>query len=595
MQAEASGAEPAGVAARLLAKQERLVGWQIASERAGVTLKAMTGLAGLATAVLLAVMAWQASRADGMVIEPLSVPPDIAARGLTGEAAAAQLADHLKTIEISTRAGTNLRQVVPNAGHRVTLEIPQTGVSLDQVEQWLRDRLGRQVRLTGELVKDADGQLTLTARLGATPLPVRRGSDAAALLLQTAEAVYAQDLTGPFAGYLARQGRFQERAAWDRQRMQSPDPKVQARAWQSFANGRLVEEGAESATRALRIALSLDRSVTAGPANTLASLERQAGRREAAYRLWVESGQRARIDPTLTAAGREAIRTANQGVLATLRHDHLTALRNRQAFFQSGAPGFPAPTREILASCYAPLHERTRALREQEIDRVANAPWPAWRRAELALTLKDWPAVLVAAEEAAGAAAAEPDKGVHNHIWRWHKAAAQAQLGRLAQAQALIAPSPLDCEPCVRARGLIAAKGGNARLADHWYGEASKMAPSLADADFEWAEALAARGAYAKALARLSVAQRRTPRWADPRELEAEILLAQGDDRAAKKFAEAAKLAPRWGRLHLKWGDALAAQGKADAAQAKWRAAAGMDLSPADRARVTALLAGRRA
>ncbi|WP_411287976.1 hypothetical protein, partial [Phenylobacterium sp.] len=57
---------------------------------------------------------------------------------------------------------------------------------------------------------------------------------------------------------------------------------------------------------------------------------------------------------------------------------------------------------------------------------------------------------------------------------------------------------------------------------------------------------------------------------------------------AAPNFA--AKLAPRWGRLHLKWGEALAKLGKADEAQGKWRAATGMDLSPAGRARVTGLL-----
>ena len=51
----------------------------------------------------------------------------------------------------------------------------------------------------------------------------------------------------------------------------------------------------------------------------------------------------------------------------------------------------------------------------------------------------------------------------------------------------------------------------------------------------------------------------------------------------------AAKLAPRWGRLHLKWGEALAKLGKADEAGAKWRAAATMDLVPADRAELAAL------
>ena len=86
------------------------------------------------------------------------------------------------------------------------------------------------------------------------------------------------------------------------------------------------------------------------------------------------------------------------------------------------------------------------------------------------------------------------------------------------------------------------------------------------------------------------------PKWADPGAFWAEILLAQGDAAGAtKKFAAASKLAPHWGRLHLKWGEALAKLGKADEARAKWRAASGMDLSAADRTRLTTLLAGRPA
>ena len=53
MEAEALGEAPRGVAHRVLAKQEQLIGWQIASERAGFALKLLTGAAGLAVAVAL--------------------------------------------------------------------------------------------------------------------------------------------------------------------------------------------------------------------------------------------------------------------------------------------------------------------------------------------------------------------------------------------------------------------------------------------------------------------------------------------------------------------------------------------------------------
>ncbi|WP_411288926.1 hypothetical protein, partial [Phenylobacterium sp.] len=73
MEAEASGHAPRGVAHDLLSDQRRLIqadlkhrGWQIASERAGVALKVLTGLVAVAAAGALTVMALHASRADGV-------------------------------------------------------------------------------------------------------------------------------------------------------------------------------------------------------------------------------------------------------------------------------------------------------------------------------------------------------------------------------------------------------------------------------------------------------------------------------------------------------------------------------------------------
>jgi len=45
-------------------------------------------------------------------------------------------------------------------------------------------------------------------------------------------------------------------------------------------------------------------------------------------------------------------------------------------------------------------------------------------------------------------------------------------------------------------------------------------------------------------------------------------------------------------RTQLKWSQALAAEGKAAEAQAKWRAAAGMDLTPAERAELARVSRG---
>jgi tetratricopeptide (TPR) repeat protein len=81
------------------------------------------------------------------------------------------------------------------------------------------------------------------------------------------------------------------------------------------------------------------------------------------------------------------------------------------------------------------------------------------------------------------------------------------------------------------------------------------------------------------------LANRIGPHFADPLEMWGEALMLKNrSDLALAKFAEAAKYAPNWGRLHLKWGEALIYAGKPDEAKAQLAIAPGLDLSSADKA-----------
>ena len=84
MELAARGAAADSPAQRLLIKQERLVGWQIAGERAGFALKVGLGALGMAVVLILAGMVWSASHAHGVVIRAFTVPPQMAAGGVSG-------------------------------------------------------------------------------------------------------------------------------------------------------------------------------------------------------------------------------------------------------------------------------------------------------------------------------------------------------------------------------------------------------------------------------------------------------------------------------------------------------------------------------
>ena len=107
-------------------------------------------------------------------------------------------------------------------------------------------------------------------------------------------------------------------------------------------------------------------------------------------------------------------------------------------------------------------------------------------RMRLAMLADDWRGILALADAAAANCASVPSRlltGVITPLTAY----ANARLGRFAAAQAVIAPTPADCYPCLRVRGQIAALKGESARADFWFARALAAAPSLPFAETEWA------------------------------------------------------------------------------------------------------------
>jgi Flp pilus assembly protein TadD len=62
-------------------------------------------------------------------------------------------------------------------------------------------------------------------------------------------------------------------------------------------------------------------------------------------------------------------------------------------------------------------------------------------------------------------------------------------------------------------------------------------------------------------------------------------------DLALAKFAEAAKYAPNWGRLHLKWGEALQWADDRTGAQKQFTTASRLDLAPSEKSELARVAA----
>jgi tetratricopeptide (TPR) repeat protein len=94
----------------------------------------------------------------------------------------------------------------------------------------------------------------------------------------------------------------------------------------------------------------------------------------------------------------------------------------------------------------------------------------------------------------------------------------------------------------------------------------------------------AAKGDLDGAIAKLEIAHAKGPHFADPLAFWGELLIAKNrSDLALKKFDEAAKYAPNWGRLHLKWGEALLWSGNKGEAKKQFAIAATLDLTSSEK------------
>lgn len=165
-----------------------------------------------------------------------------------------------------------------------------------------------------------------------------------------------------------------------------------------------------------------------------------------------------------------------------------------------------------------------------------------------------------------------------------------ATLGETEKARALIAlasanSDAADSYDLKLAAARLASAERNWREADRQFAGAVRQAPSIPIAYAAWGESLARRGDSGRAVELYEKAHRKGPGWADPLKLRGDRMMRLGKyDKAVVDYRNAAERAPRWGVLRRNLGIALWQSGRKDWARKELRAAAGMDLGPADRA-----------
>jgi tetratricopeptide (TPR) repeat protein len=534
------------------------------ADRIRNTLSTLVALIVLGLVVAISRMTIEAINDHSLVVEGFTVPPDLAARGASSQALAENLVSRLAAIR-STANRHSLswtEEVRADQAASVKIEIPQTGISLDELEHFAHRWLGHQIFVNGEVRNEADGDISISLRIaGAEPIDVRGSSaDLDRLIQETAERAFASFDPTNYVVYLMTSGRGPDALNAAEHNARSSD--VQAGSPQERADAYALWGGADpdqhrALSRAL-IAIDLDPRIMVG---------------------WIEAARASAQlghDQAANEYYRKVLGTKIEDQLPQLRGGYAGAISEAHVAIDRAAGhfaaldadyrGYPRTISERYAQrarVAAVLHDEAGS--EEELARaLAAGPSDAAARemrwyvssaaGDRPQALRDAKA-LVDAETAEKAAAPGPDWAGERElalqtVYRPRLAYAELMNKDVASAAAVMAQSPTDCYLCVRIRALIAAASGDPAAADRWFAEAVRQAPDLPMAYWQWGQTMLVRGDLAGAIKQLALAHEKGPHFADPLKAWGDVLVKQGDPgEALAKYDEALKCAPNWTEL----------------------------------------------
>ena len=536
-------------------------------------------------------MVWSATQDRDLVVDAFSVPADVAQSGMTGSVLAGRILDRLGQMQASTYSlAQGAGAFHSNDTEQVRIEIPSTGISIGELNRYLREWLGHETHVAGDLVRTVKG-FALTIRYGDQPGNTVEGGDLIKLIDPASERLYRAGRPLRYADYLAERGRYGEAEAIVVPLAGSGSVRDRALAYVSWGTLLFRERNPYGEEEKSLLAVQLD------PANAAAWFQVDAGaynagngeealRAEKTVLSLIKAGKADDLNPDLATT----LLTALSADLAIDTGDPAGAIvQCRNAVGRPDAldcgnvfmVGYEADDHDIAeARRYAALIPP----KESNIDRQSAAPDLA--QASIATEEKDWPGVIRWERKAVQIFQTYAIQPADLHIRVLPElASAMARSGDCAGAQAIISRTPVACDSCLRARAQIAAAKRDWAASGYWFSRYSARTPSMPYADTFWGAMLLAKGDFDGAIAKFKLANQKGPHFADPLEMWGEALMLKNrSDLALAKFVEANKYAPNWGRLHFEWGKALFYARRKDEARKQFAMASHLDLSAADRA-----------
>jgi tetratricopeptide (TPR) repeat protein len=494
----------------------------------------------------LAVMIYDAVHSRSVVIDAFEAPPAMAAAGISGRVVASGLLDRLVQMQTATRSEIQKRNISDAWSNEISLELPETGLSIGGIERILKTRFGHDQHIGGDLVKMDPTGLALTVR-GTGVLPKTffdAKEDLDALTNKAAEYVYSEAQPALWAVSLVDSGRYQEAIQFCQASTASSsksDRPVLLTYW-AIAIAKSLGAGPQALNLAEK-AIALNPDYWVGYVD-LINIKLVLGDEEGVWRLSEEvrkkAGGRPGRAPEVTYLDSDEVLWDVQAQLTSLLADAESA--GGGTFTFGTGPGIAAD--EVL------LHDPVAA----EITLQTTKPDPA--DPTLAAGTHVVRGLLAADSGDSARAASEMEAFLAAYtnpavVWTWSGfncwgAPAEEAAGRPDKADAILKTGGTFVD-CYRFRGDILEHRGDWAAAQKAYAEAVALAPDLPAGYYSWGIALAKHGDLIGAEAKLIDANKRGPHWADPLKAWGDVLVKRGKLKdALAKYDEALKYAPNW-------------------------------------------------
>jgi tetratricopeptide (TPR) repeat protein len=511
---------------------------------------------GVLLCVGLIAMVYGAFHSRNVIIDPFEIAPGLSAPAPSGKILATELLDRLTQLQAGTRTSAQKKGLSNAWANEISIQLPQTGLSIGQIETFLKTHFGHDQHIDGELVKTDTGALELTVR--GTGILAKRFTDTTghieAPVNAAAEYIYGESEPALFAKYLSDIGRNDEAIAFAKAHFSKAsieDQPILLNYWANAITFKALPNANSEALALYQEAIRIKPDYWIGYNNTLLALG-NLGREEElvqlANRMITNAGGRPGRAPDEMYQPYDAVvfnlNAERRGALADMASTDggtLTA--------QSGAEGLSVTLLDVMLHdvATARLRFETTVWDPSSHPDAANA---AMAQAFLEKELNNLPAAAKRWDEFA-VLYADPVIATNIAPAICSAAPIYEKTGQPQKADAALnAVGAITLVDCYRYKADVLDMRGDWVGAQEWYKKTVKLAPSLPAGYYSWALALAKHRDLPAAIDQLKLANRKAPTWADPLKAWGDVLAGQGHaEEGLAKYDEALKYAPSWQEL----------------------------------------------